>query len=355
MIYCTQCGKELPENGEFCTACGTKATPAVSKAPNETPECVLPRLTAKSSATFRNSGLGLVLTGVVLIAVHILALSTPMFAHYMNLVNLFRQFAVSAAIGFAVVLSMRAKGPDLSLGSVMGLSAVLTASIGLSFGSIWIGLLAALAVSAVIGLVNGVFTVYFRVPAVIITIITGAVAYSISLLIAQGSPIMGPFPTLDDIPSAALLLLIITLAIAFLLVLFTPLGLPKHKRDKNIRPVSFMLAYVASSVIAVFAGFFMVLRVGAALPTLGVGYEVSILFIFAVVYSSRILDNRVAPVLFSMIPAWILCVLTNSLALMASPFYIQSLISGALALIFGILAFICRNDKQNAMLNLMSS
>jgi ribose transport system permease protein len=204
-------------------------------------------------------------------------------------------------------------------------------------------------------LINGLFSAYFRVPAVIITIITGALAYSVSLLVSQGSPIMGPFPTLEDMPSAAFLLIFLTLIIAFLLVLLTPLGQPKHKRERTARPVSYMFAYISSSVIAVFAGFFMMLRLGAAVPTLGTGYEINILFIFAVVYSSRALDNRIAPVLFSIIPAWILCVLTNVLSLMAYPFYVQSLINGALTLVFGILAFICRNEKQTEMLNLISN
>ncbi len=369
MMYCTQCGKELPENTAFCTACGARMMPAVGASPTHTPAFIPPQAPAyiepasyapvplpmKSGLTFRNSGLGLVLIGILLIVVHIIAFSLPMFANINNIINIFRQFAVLAAIGFAVVLSMRAKGPDLSIGSVMGLSAILTASFGLSTGSIWAGLLIALIITAFIGLVNGVFSVYFRVPAVIITIITGALSYSIGLLITEGSPIMGPFPTLNDIPAAGLLLLFITFIIAFLLVLLTPLGLPKHRRDKSARPLSFIFGYVASSVIAAFAGLFMVLRLSAAMPTLGAGYEVYILFIFAVVYSIRAFDNGVAPVLFSIVPAWILCVLTNVLSLMSFPFYVQSLINGTLALIFGIMAYICRYEKQDAMLNLMSS
>jgi len=361
MTDCTHCGSELPEDAFFCTACGAAvlhASVAGATAPeNAPPSSHIPSpLPTNNGLTFRNSGIGLVLTGMLLIAVHIFAFSSsPMFAHFTNIVNLFRQFAVASAIGFAVVLSMRAKGPDLSVGSVMGLSAVIISSIGLSTGSVWIGLLVALVVSAVIGLINGVFSVYFRVPAVIITIITGALAYSISLLLSQGKYITGSYPSLEDVPAASLLLIIITFIIAFLLVLLTPLGLPKHKREKNLRPVSFMFAYVASAINAVFAGFFLVLRLHGAQAGLGTGYEVNVLFIFAVVYSSRVLDNRVAPVIFSVIPAWILCVLTNTIMLLSYPMYVQSLIGGALALVFGILAYICRHEKQNAMLSLMSN
>lgn len=351
MTYCIQCGKELTQDTAFCTGCGAEAPQSALSTPaaDNTPPAP-----ANTGVTFRNSGIGLLLTGVLLIAVHILAFaSSPMFLHFSNIANLLRQFAVAAAIGFAVVLSMRAKGPDLSVGSVMGLSAVIVSSIGLSSGSVWIGLLAALAVSIVIGSINGIFSVYFRVPAVIITIITSALAYSISLLISQGQFITGPFPSLKDVPAASFILILMTFSLAFLLIMLTPLGLPQHKREKNLRPVSFVFAYVASAVIAVSAGFFLVLRLGGAQSGLGAGYEVNVLFIFAVVYSIRVLDNRIAPVLFSIIPAWILCVLNNALALMGSQFYIQNLISGSLALIFGILAYVCRAEKRKAMLSLM--
>ena len=354
MTYCSRCGNELPEGTSFCTACGAAASPAPDNAPPAPHEPSLPP--PSNGLTFRNSGVGLVLTGVLLIAVHILAfVSSPMFTHFANILNLLKQFAVASAIGFTVVLSMRAKGPDLSVGSVMGLSAVIISSISLSAGSVWTGLLVALTVSVVIGLINGMFSVYFRVPAVIITIITGALAYSISLLISNGKYLTGSHPSLEDVPAASFLLIFITFVIAFMLVLLTPLGQPQHKREKNFRHVSFLFAYVASAVIAVFAGFILVLRLGGAQSGLGSGYEVNVLFIFAVVYSSRALDNRVAPVLFSVIPAWILCVLTNALALMGSQLYVQSLICGILALIFGILAYVCRHEKQNAMLSLMSN
>ena len=71
------------------------------------------------------------------------------------------------------------------------------------------------------------------------------------------------------------------------------------KRDKDAQPISFMFAYVGSAAIAVLAGFFLLLRVGAGMPTIGVNSELPTLLIFAVVYSSRALDNRIAPVLFS--------------------------------------------------------
>lgn len=392
MKYCTQCGKALPDDTAFCISCGAQVSaapaepdvtppqpepysppvsayeppiaPAYEAPPApayeaplapayEAPYIAPPARRSKSGATFRNTGLGFILIGVVLIVAQGMGMASPSFLTAVNIRVLFTQFFMTASVGFAIVLSARAKGPDLSIGAVLGLSATIIASLTLSAGSVYTGLLVALIASAVIGLINGVCAVYMRVPAVIITIVTGVVASGVSLLITQGFPIMVQFPaslpeTAEGFLGIALILLGLSFAIAFLLVLFTRLGQPTYKRDKTARPVSFMFAYVASAVIAALAGFIILLRLHAAQPYIGSGYEMDILFIFAVIYSSRALDNRIAPVLFSMVPAWAWCVLSNALLLLEVPIYVQTLVTGGLTLIFVVLAFVCRYEKRRS-------
>jgi ribose transport system permease protein len=297
---------------------------------------------------FLNTGLGFVLIGVLLIAAQAVAFISPMFFNLQNLGNLFISFIPSAAIGFAAVLSSRAKGPDLSIGSVAGLTSVIVALNAVGSGSLITGLLIALIVGAGIGLINGVCTVYLRIPAVIITTVTGLLSYFIGILITEGQTITPGFPRYDDITGFAFLLLLVTFAIAFLLILFTRLGQPSYKRDKDARPISFMFAYVGSAVIGVLAGFFLMLRLGAGMPGIGTNSELLILFVFAVVYSTRALDNRIAPVLFAMVPAWIWTLLSNGLNLLNVSSFTHYIVTAAITLVFVVLAYVCRYERRRA-------
>jgi ribose/xylose/arabinose/galactoside ABC-type transport system permease subunit len=395
MKYCTQCGKSLHDDAVFCTSCGAKLetvpafaspppayapppvapTPVIPETPIE-PEKVpaafetpamqppsplppiqpipqayeaaptMPARKARGGASFLNTGLGFILIGILLIAAQGLAFISPMFFNLQNMENLFLSFIPFAAIGFAAVLSSRAMGPDLSIGSVTGLSAVIVALNSASNGSLITGLIIALVVGVVIGFVNGVCTVYLRIPAVIVTLITGFIAYFAGIMITQGQPIMPGISHYDSLAGLAFILLLVTFAIAFLLVLFTRLGKPTYKRDKDAQPISFMFAYAGSAAIAVLAGFFLMLRMGAGMPTMGVNSELPTLFIFAVVYSSRALDNRIAPVLFSLVPAWVWALLSNSLNLLNVNSYTQLIVTSAITLVFVVLAYVCRFERR---------
>lgn len=74
------------------------------------------------------------------------------------------------AVGQAVVIITR--NVDLSVGSIMGLTAYLTGSLFIEMPNlpIVVVLLAALALGAVLGIVNGVLVAYFNVPALVITL-----------------------------------------------------------------------------------------------------------------------------------------------------------------------------------------
>ena len=235
MEYCVKCGTSLPENMAFCVACGTRVAPLPAS------PFITPVRTEKSANTFLNTGLGFVLMGALLLLIIGTGLFLSNFYDSRNLINVFRQFAVFASISFSAALTVRAKGPDLSIGSVVGLSAVLIAWFSVMTGSVYTRLIIALIISSIIGLINGVCAVYLRVPAIVISIVTGSIATGIGYLLSNGQPIMGSFTdfavlTVGGVPLGALILLCITFIPAFLLVLLTRLGIPTYKRDPAARP-----------------------------------------------------------------------------------------------------------------------
>jgi ribose transport system permease protein len=114
---------------------------------------------------------------VVVFAVFAVWLGGNGFLTTSNLLNIAIQAAPIAvmAIGMAFVLS--AGEIDLSIGSVVALAALVAAMVLRDTQSILAGTAAALAVGAVVGLVNGFFVTIVRLPSFLVTLATmGAVA-----------------------------------------------------------------------------------------------------------------------------------------------------------------------------------
>lgn len=357
MAYCTQCGKALPDDSVFCSSCGVRVTSAAAPPlsdppPSYTAAYNVPQPSRQSSGVrFLNTGLGFVLPAVLFIITLLIGSLTPNFFLVQNLSNVFLQYVTLAAIAFACVLCIRAKGPDLSLGAVMGLSGVIAALVMQSGGSWLAGLLMAVAAAAVIGAVNGTVNALIRIRSVVLTIlisaaVTLAVSFGvrrIAFALTAGVPIQAGLPHISPALPAVILLLI-TLILAFFLNFGTNLGLPVYQSKRSVGLC--IAAYTASSVIAALAGFYLLLRIQVAVPTIGMGHEMYILFVFACLISSRALDNRVAPVVYAMLPALIWCLLTNVLNLLAFPFYTQNLVFDGITLASLAIAFVCRYEKR---------
>jgi simple sugar transport system permease protein len=111
------------------------------------------------------------------------------------------QFPEYGLLSLANMLALITGGIDLSVVSIASLSGVISASflsqyasLGMPVGSvIVIGILIALAVSMLCGLLNGIIIAYARVPAIIATLGTQGLFLGISIIITKGHGI-GGFP-----------------------------------------------------------------------------------------------------------------------------------------------------------------
>jgi simple sugar transport system permease protein len=111
------------------------------------------------------------------------------------------QFPEYGLLALANMMAMITGGIDLSVVSIASLSGVVSASllsqyatVGMPVGAVIVlGILIALAVSALCGLLNGVIIAYARVPAIIATLGTQGLFLGISIIITKGHGI-GGFP-----------------------------------------------------------------------------------------------------------------------------------------------------------------
>lgn len=212
MAYCSQCGKPLQQvDANFCNSCGARLRPAsayASPQPAYTPPAYTPPPSAPAAplstdrATFRNTGMGYILPAALLIIALLMGTANPLFLVDVNLGNILMQWAVYAAIAFAAVLPARAKGPDLSVGSVMALSGVIIGQ-AVQGGGPWLsGLLLAIVAAAVVGAINGVINGVIRIRSILLTIlISAAVTVAVSFIVRRiALGLTDGYPIIADVP-----------------------------------------------------------------------------------------------------------------------------------------------------------
>jgi D-xylose transport system permease protein len=103
-----------------------------------------------------------------------------------NLTNLLLQLVATGTIAIGVVLVLLLAEIDLSVGPVSGFAAGVMAVLNVKMGwPGWLAILAALAVGAVIGAVQGFWVTRFRIPAFVVTL-AGFLSWTGALLLVLG-------------------------------------------------------------------------------------------------------------------------------------------------------------------------
>ena len=199
----------------------------------------------------------LTLLAILLVLTAVISLLLPgQFLTARNFASMGRQFPEYGLLSLANMLAIITGGIDLSVTSVMSLSGVVAArvlsrweSLPLPAGAVIVlGILTALAVSAVCGLVNGALVAYVRVPAIIATLGSQGLFLGIAIGITRGSGI-GGFPepflfigngSLAGIPMQFLIYIGVALLVGLLLT--------------RTRQGFFMQMYGSSPLVSRFSG-----------------------------------------------------------------------------------------------------
>ncbi len=111
-----------------------------------------------------------------------------------NLVNVLRQIAPTMIVAVAMTFVITTGAIDLSVGSIVGLSAAALAIFAES-GSAVTALVSTLGIALLIGVINGAFTAYGRLQSFIVTLAALTAVRGIALLITDGysTPITSGF------------------------------------------------------------------------------------------------------------------------------------------------------------------
>ena len=275
-----------------------------------------------------------------------------------NLINVVRQISVIGLLALGVMLCIIAMGIDLSLGSVLGFAAVVSASLVQQPGwkeALWPGLqlpaiaavLAGLGVGLLLGGVNGGLIAAFRIPPFIATLGMMTMARGFAYIYSNGRPVS----TLNDdflwLGSGDILGIPVPIVIFGIVIIATHMMLNYTRFGRHIYAIggnevaarvsgvnlgrTKVGIYMFSGLMAGLGGVVLTARVQSATPALGMGYELDA--IASAVIGGTSFAGGIGTVWGTVVGALIIGVMNNGLDLLSvSPFY-QQVVKGVIIIV----------------------
>ncbi|AYF30034.1 ribose ABC transporter permease [Micromonospora tulbaghiae] len=284
----------------------------------------------------------------------VMAFTEPTFATAGNLTNIINAMMTVSFLAIGMTVVLIAGGLDLSVGSVMALSAGVVASCLNNGMPLAVAFLAALGVGAGIGLVNGLLITKLGIPDFIATLAMLGLAGGLLLYWTAGVPILGYMTDAyyyigglrqiaGPITVPMLLVLAVGIAVSILLrrttygVKFYAVGSsPTGAKNAGIRVDRIKIAaYVISGLMAAVAGIHIAGRTTTVPPLIGNGYEISA--IAAAVIGGASLFGGKGRVIGALVGALTLTLTRNIINLTGVESSWQAVVTG-LVLILAVLA-----------------
>ncbi|NWG16494.1 MAG: ABC transporter permease [Chloroflexi bacterium] len=314
----------------------------------------LPRGLLRSDATQR-----LLAFAALIVLIIVFSLASPNFLQFNNIIGILLATAVNGVLALGVTFVIITGGIDLSIGTVMTFSAVMTGV----FITFWqlpipIGLIGGIATGAFAGFINGTIIAKMKIPPFIATLGMMYVAKGLSLVISNLKPIyfndtpgfreivMGSalgsvFPEVEvlQIPNAVFFLFGAALIASFILGR-TILGrytfaLGSNEEATRLSGVNVdrwkIAVYTLGGVFAGLGGVMMASRLNSAQPALGQGYELDA--IAAVVIGGTSLSGGEGTIMGTIIGAFVMSVLVNGLRILSVPQEWQTVVTGAIVIL----------------------
>lgn len=311
-------------------------------------------------------GMQQVLSVSVALLVMILVFGTinPSFFSAENTTNLLRQVVPILIIGIGQSYVMITGGIDLSIGSVAGMSSMISATLMTAGGmGAWPASLLALAASLAIGLINGLLVAINRLPAFIATLGTMIIARGVAQLVN------GNLNT-DGIPGAAdgfkrlfyygqTFGLYNAIWIGLAIFVAGALVLGRTRSGRHIYAIGSnyeaarlsgvnvvfteTLVYVVSALLAGVVGLMLTAQSGMGTMSAGLGYELNA--VAASVIGGVSTMGGQGLLFGTVVGAFIWGVLNNGLQFAGAPLALRNLVIGVVVIVSVLIDRIARSGK----------
>ncbi|HEY3547360.1 MAG TPA: ABC transporter permease [Propionicimonas sp.] len=294
--------------------------------------------------------------GILLLFVILLSLLTRgTFLQPQNLINVIRQVAAIGIIATGMTFVIIINGIDLSVGSIVAVSAVVSSSLaqtpeasvimypGLQLPVI-VAILSGLLVGGLLGLINGSLIAGFKIAPFIATLGMMTAARGIALIYSNGRPISRLSPSFNFIGQGDFLFIPVPIWIlaivavgAHVILNFTRFGRHTYAiggNEQAARVSGIHLnrikvgIFALSGLLAGLAGIMLAARIGSGNPQLGTGIELDA--ITAAVIGGTSFNGGIGTVWGTIVGALIIGIINNGLDLLNVSPFMQQVVKGTI-------------------------
>lgn len=282
------------------------------------------------------------------IIVVILSILSRSFLTVDNMLSIGLQMSVIAIMSIGQVWIIISGGIDLSVGSIMALSGVVTTMMIASGINMLLASACGILVGAFCGFVNGFLTAVGKLPAFISTLGMMGMARGVALIITKGVPIFGlpeSFSLLGNgrmagmIPIPVLITLLFGI-IGHIALTMTPFGRYTYAIGSNYEAArlsgirttrNLIYIYLLGGILYGAAGIILASRLSTGQPTSGLGYELDV--IAACVIGGASLSGGSGTIWGAILGALLIGVLRNGSNLLDISAFWQQVAIGAIIVV----------------------
>ncbi len=297
----------------------------------------------------------------ILVAICILfALLSPNFLSAGNAVNILRQASINIVLATGMTFVILTGGIDLSVGSILAVSAVVGVLVSLLPAIGWLAVPVALLTGLLLGLVNGALITFLNVPPFIVTLGTLTALRGAAFLVANGTTVInrdinfawignsyvGPLPWL-------VIIALLTVVVSWFVLRQTVLGVQIYAVGGNERAARLtgikvnrvlLFVYGVSGLLSGLAGVMSASRLYSATGMLGQGYELDA--IAAVILGGTSFTGGIGTIVGTLFGALIIAVLNNGLTLLNMSFFWQLVVKGLVIIVAVIIDRLRKRSRR---------
>ncbi|HIK04664.1 MAG TPA: ribose ABC transporter permease [Trichormus sp. M33_DOE_039] len=279
---------------------------------------------------------------ILVIICILFSLLSPNFFTAGNAVNILRQASINIVLATGMTFVILTGGIDLSVGSILAVSAVVAVLVSLLPALGWLAVPAALLTGLLLGLLNGALITFLDVPPFIVTLGSLTALRGAAFLVANGTTVInrninfawvgnsyvGPLPWL-------VIIALLTVAVSWFVLRQTVLGVQIYAVGGNERAARLtgikvnrvlLFVYGVSGLLAGLAGIMSASRLYSATGILGQGYELDA--IAAVILGGTSFTGGIGTIGGTLLGALIIAVLNNGLTLLNMSYFWQLVVKG---------------------------
>ncbi|PGY06611.1 ribose ABC transporter permease [Bacillus sp. AFS031507] len=284
--------------------------------------------------------LGMIMILILLCVV--LSFTAPNFLETANMLNVLKQVSIIAVLAAGMTIVILTGGIDLSVGSTVALSGVISVMVSSAGVNPVIAMISGVAVGYAVGLINGFFTAKTKLPAFIVTLGSFTYVRGLAYVISGGYPIVLQNETFKFIGGGAIFgiptpiyIMVFVYMVMFYVLKYTMFGRHIYAIGGNEEAArltgikvekSLINVYSISGLLAGLGGVVLAGRLYSGQPTAGQMYELDA--IAAVILGGTSLTGGKGKIQATIIGVLIMGVISNGLTLMDVNYYWQLVVKG---------------------------